>query len=156
MSDTQTLEPAGINEILRHIPHRYPFLLVDRVEAGERGKWVRTVKNVSANDWFFSGIPAGRRVMPQMLVLEALAQTAGVLCHHSGMMSRIGKSIIFFAGVGNCRFGRDVVPGSRIDFECTLKRSVRGVAKLTGLASVGGELVLSSDLTAVVRDLDAT
>ncbi len=154
MTTTTELPTAYIDDVLRYIPHRYPFLLIDRILACEPNQWVKVVKNVSANDWFFAGIPAGRRVMPQMLLVEALAQTAGVLCHHSGMMSKIGKSMIFFAGVENCRFGRDVVPGSRIDFECRLNRSMRGVAKLTGSAVVDGELVLSSDLTAVVRDMD--
>lgn len=154
MTTPSILPPADINEILKHIPHRYPFLLIDRMEACEPNKWVRVIKNVSNNDWFFAGVPAGRRVMPQMLVLEALAQAAGVLCHYSGMMSRIGKSIIFFAGIGDCRFGRDVVPGDQVALECTLSRSLRGVAKLTGSAIVDGELVLSSDLTAVIRDMD--
>jgi 3-hydroxyacyl-[acyl-carrier-protein] dehydratase len=149
------LPPADINEILKHIPHRYPFLLIDRMEACEPNKWVRVIKNVSNNDWFFAGVPAGRRVMPQMLVLEALAQAAGVLCHYSGMMSRIGQSIIFFAGIEGCRFGRDVIPGDRVVLECTMKRSLRGVAKLTASAVVNGEFTVQSDLTAVIREMDA-
>ena len=156
MTTIGTLPSADINEILKHIPHRYPFLLIDRMEACEPNKWVRVIKNVSVNDAFFAGIPPGRRIMPQMLVLEALAQAAGVLCHYSGMMSRIGKSIIFFAGIENCRFGHDVVPGNQIVLECTLKRSMRGVAKLAGSATVDGELVLTSDLTAVVREMGET
>jgi 3-hydroxyacyl-[acyl-carrier-protein] dehydratase len=154
LTTTSTLAPAEISEILKHIPHRYPFLLIDRMEAGEPNKWVRVIKNVSNNDWFFAGVPSGQRVMPQMLVLEALAQAAGVLCHYSGMMSRIGKSIIFFAGIADCRFGRDVVPGDRVVLECTLKRSSRGVAKITGSATVNGQLALESDLTSVIRDMD--
>lgn len=154
LTNIGTLPPADIGEILKHIPHRYPFLLIDRMEACEPNKWVRVVKNVSVNDRFFAGIPAAQRVMPQMLVLEALAQTAGVLCHYSGMMSRIGKSIIFFAGIDNCRFGRDVVPGQQIVLECTMKRSMRGVAKLSGTVTVEGDLVLASDLTAVIRDME--
>ena len=155
LSETEALKPAGINEILRHIPHRYPFLLVDRVEAGERNKWVRTVKNVSANDWFFAGIPPQRRIMPEMLVVEALAQAAGVLCHYSGMMSRIGKSIIFFAGIDHCRIERDVVPGDLLVLDCEMKRTLRGVAKLKGRASVAGATVITADLTAVIRDMEA-
>lgn len=146
---------ADINEILRHIPHRYPFLLIDRVDACEPGKSVRVTKNVSANDWFFAGVAAERRIMPQLLVLEALAQAAGVLCHYSGMMSRIGQSIIFFAGIDSCTFGRDVRPAERLVLECKLKRSLRGVAKLTGIATVDGDTVVRSDLTAVIRDMDA-
>ncbi len=122
--------------------------------ACEPNKWVRAIKNVSANENFFAGVATDRRIMPQLLVVEALAQTAGVLCHYSGMMSRIGRSIIFFAGIESCRFGRDVVPGDQVTFECVLKRSMRGVAKLSGSAIVDGELVLSSELTAVVREME--
>ena len=129
-TSTSILPPADIREILRHIPHRHPFLLIDRMLACEPGKWVRVVKNTTAGEWFFAGMPAARRAMPQVLVLEALAQAAGVLCHYSGMMSEIGKAIIFFAGIEDCRFGRDVVPGDQLVLECTLRRSLRGVAKL--------------------------
>ena len=91
--------------------------------------------------------------MPHMLLLESLAQAAGVLCHYSGMMSRIGKTIFFFAAFDKCRFGRDVVPGDQLLLECTMKRAARGVAKIHGRASVDGEMVVESDLTAVIRDM---
>ena len=81
------MQSAYISEILRGIPHRYPFLLIDRVEACEPGKWVRVTKNVSQGDWYFRGIPFERQVMPQVLLLEALAQAAGALCHFSSLMS---------------------------------------------------------------------
>jgi len=147
------LPPSDISEILKHIPHRYPFLLIDRMEACEPNQWVRVIKNVSHTDEFFAGMPVDRRVMPQMLVLESLAQAAGVLCHYSGMMSRIGKTIFFFAGFDKCQFGRDVVPGDQLLLECTMKRAARGVAKIHGRATVDGALVVESDLTAVIRDM---
>lgn len=153
MTTPTLLPPSDTAEILKHIPHRFPFLLIDRMEACEPSQWVRVVKNVAHNDEFFAGMPAGRRVMPQMLLLESLAQSAGVLCHYSGMMSRIGKTIFFFAGFDKCRFGRDVVPGDQLLLECTMKRAARGVAKIHGRASVEGEMVVESDLTAVIRDM---
>jgi len=153
LTTPSTLPPADINEILRHIPHRYPFLLVDRMEACEPNKWVRVIKNVSNNDWFFAGVPAGRRVMPQMLVLEALAQAAGVLCHFSGLTAGMSRLIIFFAGIENARFRGDAVPGDRIVFECVLKRAMRGVVKLTGKAAVNGDAIVETELTAVIRDM---
>ena len=153
LSETPIPLRADVNEILRHMPHRYPILLVDAVEAGEPNRWVRTVKNVSANEWYFAGIPHGRRIMPELLVVEALAQAAGVLCHFSGMVSRIGKSIIFFAGVDGCRLERDVVPGDRLVLECEMKRVLRGVAKISGRATVDGATVVTADLTAVIRDM---
>lgn len=143
-----------IDKILEHIPHRYPFLLIDRMEACEPGKSVRVVKNVTSNEHFFDCVAPDRRVMPQSLVIEALAQAAGVLCHCSGMMNRVGRSIIFFAGIEKCRFGADVVPGDRLVLDCNLNRSARGVAKLSGTATVDGNVVLASELTAVIRGWD--
>lgn len=152
---TPTLLPASdITEILKHIPHRYPFLLIDRMEACEPKQWARVIKNVSHDEEFFLGLPAQGRVMPQMLLLESLAQAAGVLCHYSGMMSRIGKTIFFFAGLDKCQFGRDVVPGDQLLLECTMKRAARGVAKIHGRATVEGMMVVDSDLTAVIRDME--
>jgi 3-hydroxyacyl-[acyl-carrier-protein] dehydratase len=119
------IPPSDTAEILKHIPHRYPFMLIDRMEACEPKQWVRVIKNISHNDEFFAGVPLDRRVMPQLLLLESLAQAAGVLCHYSGMMSRIGKTIFFFAGFDKCRFGRDVVPGDQLLLECTMARRAR-------------------------------
>jgi len=149
----ETIARANIHDILKHIPHRYPFLLIDGLEGCEPNKWVRVVKNVSFADWFITGRDPSTAVMPQMLVVEALAQAAGVLCHFSGMMSQIGKSIIFFAGIENCQFTGEVKPGNRLTLDCHLRRSLRGVAKLSASASADGRLVVTSDLTAVVRDV---
>ena len=154
MTTPTLLPPSDISEILKHIPHRYPFLLIDRMDACEPNKWARVIKNVSQDDEFFTGVPMDRRTMPHMLVLESLAQAAGVLCHYSGMMSRIGKTIFFFAGFDRCRFGRSVYPGDQLLLECSMKRAARGVAKIHGRASVDGELVVESDLTAVIRDME--
>jgi len=129
-------------------------MLIDRMEACEPNQWVRVIKNVTHTDEFFTGMPVAKRVMPQMLLLESLAQAAGVLCHYSGMMSRIGKTIFFFAGFDKCHFGRDVVPGDQLLLVCTMKRAARGVAKIHGRGSVDGEIVVESDLTAVIRDME--
>ena len=153
MTSPTLIPPSDISEILKHIPHRYPFLLIDRIEGCEPNQWARVIKNVSHTDEFFAQMPVNRRVMPQLLVLEALAQAAGVLCHYSGMMSRIGTTIFFFAGFDKCRYGRDVVPGDQLLLECTMKRAARGVAKIHGRATVDGEMVVESDLTAVIRDM---
>jgi len=123
------------------------------MEACEPNKWVRVTKNVSNNDWFFAGIPAGRRVMPQILVLEALAQAAGVLCHFSGLTAGMSRLIIFFAGIENGRFGGDARPGDKIIFECVLKRAMRGVVKLKGNAAVNDKAIVETELTAVIRDM---
>jgi 3-hydroxyacyl-[acyl-carrier-protein] dehydratase len=153
---TPTIPAADINEILKHIPHRYPFLLIDRMEACEPNKWVRVTKNVSANDWFFTGVPAEQRVMPQMLVLEALAQAAGVLCHYSGLTAGVQRIIIFFAGIEKARFAGDAFPGDKVVFDCFLRRTMRGVVKLKGRSSVLDRTILETELTAVIRDMADT
>ena len=154
MTSTTLLPPSDTTEILKHIPHRYPFMLIDRMEACEPNQWVRVIKNVTHNEEFFTAIPINRHVMPQMLLLESLAQAAGVLCHYSGMMSKIGKTIFFFAGFDKCHFGCSVVPGDQLLLECTMKRAARGVAKIFGRATVDGQMVVESELTAVIRDME--
>ena len=149
-----SLPSADIAEILTHIPHRYPFILIDRMEACEPGKWVRVTKNVSAQEWFFAGIPAERRVMPQLLVVEALAQSSGALCHYSGLMDRVAKPIVFFAGIDRATFGRDVRPGDQLVLECKLVRAMRDVVKVSGRATVDGEMSVDLQLTAVIRDMN--
>ena len=151
-----TISQADITEILKHIPHRYPFLLIDRMEACEPGLWVRVVKNISANDRVFDGVPHVQRVMPQMLILEALAQAAGILCHFSGLMRDLERAVILFASASNCRFGRDAHVGDQLVFECRLRRAMRGVAKLSGTCTIDSKFVLETDLSAVIRDFGAS
>jgi len=140
--------PTDISEILRHIPHRYPFILIDRMRSCEPHRHVHVIKNVTSGEWFFGSAKSG--VMPQMLIVEALAQAAGVLCHYSDLMSD-GRQLIFFAGVENILCNRDVRAGDTLDLKCKLRRAMRGVVKLEGAASVRGEIVLKGDITAVIR-----
>ena len=145
---------ASINDIVRHIPHRYPFILIDRMEDCVAGKSVRCIKNVSSTEWFFNGAPPGGRVMPSMLLVEALAQSSGALTHYSGLMTQIRKPIIFFAGIDKCTFGRDVRAGDTVTLECTLLRALRDVIKVKGVASVDGDVALELTLMAVVREME--
>lgn len=146
------IAPADVNEILRHIAHRFPFLLVDRVAGGVAGESVQVVKLVSCNEPFFQGMAPDRMEMPQVLVLEALAQAAGVLTHYSGLMKPHGGSLIFFAAVENARFGRAVVPGDELRLDARLVRSRSGFAKIHGIASVDGDMVCDAEMTAFIRD----
>jgi 3-hydroxyacyl-[acyl-carrier-protein] dehydratase len=150
------LPPAEIGEILKNIPHRHPFLLIDRMEACEPGKWVRAVKNVTSNEAFFADVPRDRRVMPQLLVVEALAQSSGALCHYSGLTRDIEKPLIFFAGFDKCRFLGSARAGQSLVLECRLIRAMRDVVKVAGTASVEGEAILELELTAVIRGMDGT
>jgi|SRR5215470_7077114 len=149
--EARSLGPEGITEILKHIPHRYPFLLVDRVIDCVPNQWVTVTKNVSSNDHFFAGVPMPQRQMPQMLIVEALAQAAGILCHFSGLLDGPVRPLMFLAGIEECTFGRAAVPGDQLQFDCRMNRVLRGIVKMTGIASVDGERVTDARLTAALR-----
>jgi 3-hydroxyacyl-[acyl-carrier-protein] dehydratase len=141
-----------IGEILDHLPHRYPFLLVDRVLECAPGRSIRGVKNVTINEPFFQGHFPGFPLMPGVMVIEALAQISGLLAYLSGEAKASGKSLIFFAGIDNARFKRQVVPGDQLILESTIVRVVRGVGKFRARARVGDELACEAELLAAIRD----
>lgn len=144
--------PIDVIEIQRMLPHRYPFLLVDRVIEFEPHKRVLAYKNVSANEAFFQGHFPGRPVMPGVLVVEALAQAGGVLTQLSHDGSAEGR-LSYLVKVDNARFSRMVVPGDRLDLEVTIKREIRNMTQYCGVARVDGEQVASADiLCAEVKD----
>lgn len=148
------IPPTDIQEVMRHLPHRYPFVLVDAVEAGESGEWVRAVKHVSINEPFFAGLGGGEPVMPPILIVEALAQAGGILCFFSGLLKPKGGSTTFLASFEGTRFGRPARAGDSIVLDCRLKRALRGVVRIEGRASVKDELAVETGLTIVVRDTD--
>lgn len=152
MTQAPVTLPIGIAEIQRMLPHRYPFLLVDRVVAFEADKRVLAYKNVSANEAFFQGHFPGRPVMPGVLVVEALAQAGGLLTQLSSGGSAEGR-LSYLVKVDNARFSRMVVPGDRLDLEVTIKREIRNMTQFCGLATVDGQKVACADiLCAEVRD----
>ncbi len=108
----------GIDEIMRRLPHRYPFLLVDRVLDCVPGEHIRSVKNVTANEQFFNGHFPGRPVMPGVLILEALAQTAGILCFVTAGIYPDETVRFYFAGIDKVRFRRPVLPGDQLHARC--------------------------------------
>ena len=138
-----------IDGILRTLPHRYPFLLVDRVlEVGENR--VKALKNVSVNEPFFQGHFPGAPVMPGVLIVEAMAQAAGCLLL-SGIEDPASK-LAFFSGIDNCRFRRPVVPGDQVIFEIEILSVRRSFAKLHGRATVDGKVVCEADLMTAIVD----
>jgi len=139
--------------IQRLLPHRYPMLLVDRVLDWEAGKFVRGVKNVSANEPFFQGHFPGYPVMPGVLVIEAMAQVAGLLTMLSDVARRDGTQMVLFAGIDDARFRRQVVPGDTLTLEAHLDRAVRGIGRFRTTATVGGELVCEAQLLAAIRNV---
>lgn len=153
MSDEQELHSIDIREILELLPHRYPFLLVDRVidfSYTEEKKVLKAIKNVSFNEPFFQGHFPGKPVFPGVLILEALAQATGILS-----FKVIGKpktdELYYFAAIDGARFKRPVFPGDQLELNVELIREVRGMAKFKGVATVDGEIVCSAELMCAKR-----
>jgi 3-hydroxyacyl-[acyl-carrier-protein] dehydratase len=142
-----------ICEIMQYLPHRFPFLLVDRVVECVPGQRIRAVKNVTINEPFFEGHFPGYPVMPGVLVVEALAQVSVILVYKTLGKMPDGKSLIFFAGIDHARFKRQVLPGDQLMLESTEVRLMRGVGKFAVRAKVGEVLVAEAQLLAVLRDV---
>ncbi len=140
-----------IHEIMRHLPHRYPFLLVDRVLECEIGQRIKAIKNVSINEPFFQGHFPGYPVMPGVLIIEAMAQVSAILAYMTRAERPDDKSLLFFAGIDDARFKRPVFPGDQLMLESIELNVVRSVFKFAAKASVGGELVAEAVLMAAVR-----
>jgi 3-hydroxyacyl-[acyl-carrier-protein] dehydratase len=145
-----TLDQHGIRRLL---PHRYPMLLVDRVDACEPGKYIRGVKNVTANEPFFQGHFPAYPVMPGVLVVEAMAQLCGLLTFLSKLARTDGTQLVLFAGIDEARFKRQVVPGDVLELSADLERAVRSIGRFRCRALVGGQLVCEALLLAAVRDI---
>ena len=144
-----------INEIMRLLPHRYPFLLVDRVLECEAGQRIKAVKNVTLNEPFFQGHFPGYPVIPGVLVIEAMAQVSAILAYVTRGERHDARSLLFFAGIDDARFKRPVFPGDQLVLESVELNVVRSVFRFAAKASVGGELVAEARLMAAVRDVQA-
>jgi 3-hydroxyacyl-[acyl-carrier-protein] dehydratase len=142
-----------IHEILQHLPHRYPMLLVDRVLECEPGKRILALKNVSINEPFFSGHFPYHPVMPGVLIIEALAQTAALLSFKTLGNRPDDKSVYYFVGIDDARFKRPVGPGDQLILEVTLERLLRGLWKFSAQARVGEALAAEARLMCTMRNL---
>ncbi|MDR2054381.1 MAG: 3-hydroxyacyl-ACP dehydratase FabZ [Desulfovibrio sp.] len=147
MSDA--LQTMNIQQILRLLPHRYPFLLVDRVVECVPGSHIRAYKNVSVNEPFFQGHFPGVPVMPGVLVLEALAQAGGLL---AACLEDVNGKLFLFAGLDGVRFRRRVVPGDRLDLVCENPRMKLKLCKMDAHALVDGKLAAEARITAAIAD----
>ena len=147
MSDVVIPENIDILEILRILPHRYPFVMVDRIESIVPGKSITGYKNVTFNEPFFQGHFPGRPVMPGVLILEGMAQAGGIMAYYSNPGS-IGNKLLYFAGIDKARFRKPVVPGDRITYTLEVVRYKRGFYVMTGEAHVDGKLAAEAELMA--------
>lgn len=143
-----------INGILKHLPHRYPFLLLDRVLTLEPGKSIHAYKNVSNNEPFFTGHFPHYPVMPGVLIVEALAQAAGVLSFKTAGEMPTDDSLFFFVGIDDARFKKQVIPGDQLHLHVEILRQMRGIWKYKAEARVEGELVAEANLMCAKRDIN--
>ena len=140
-----------IQEIREYLPHRYPFLLVDRVLELVPGSRILALKNVSINEPFFSGHFPHYPVMPGVLIIEALAQSAAILSFVTMGKKPDDLSVYYFAGIDNARFKKPVIAGDQLRLEVTSGRSMRGVGKFSARALVGDRVVAQADLMCTIR-----
>ena len=132
--------------ILERLPHRYPFLLVDRVLECHPGESIRALKNVTYNEPYFPGHFPGRPVMPGVIIIEAMAQAAGILCFVTANVIPDAKTRFFFVGIDKARFRRPVVPGDQLILTAQLQRTLRGIWRFSTAASVGEHEVAHAEM----------
>lgn len=142
-----------IHQILKLLPHRYPILLVDRVISIEKGQRIQALKNVTINEPFFTGHFPHRPVMPGVLMLEAMAQTAALLTFDTLGVAPDDKTVYYFAGIDGARFKRPVEPGDQLLMDVTLERSKAGIYKFKGVTRVGDDVACEAELMCTMRTI---
>jgi 3-hydroxyacyl-[acyl-carrier-protein] dehydratase len=143
-----------IHQILQKLPHRYPFLLVDRVLEVERNKYAKALKNVTINEHFFVGHFPVRPVMPGVLLIEALAQTAAVLAFTSVGTSAGDDKVVYLVGIDGARFKRPVEPGDQLVLEAWVERVKGGIHKYRTRATVDGQLAVEAGIMCTERTIE--
>ena len=142
-----------IHQILKQLPHRYPFILVDRVLELDKGKSIKALKNVTINEPFFGGHFPHRPVMPGVLMLEAMAQAAALLAFDTVGVTPDDKTVYYFAGIDGARFKRPVEPGDQLVMDVTLERMKAGIFKFKGITRVGTEVACEAELMCTMRTI---
>ena len=147
------MSAMDIHEIMNYLPHRFPFLLIDRVESVEPGKRIVAIKNVSINEPFFPGHFPNRPVMPGVLILEAMAQAAAILSFKTAGTKPDANSVYYFVGIDKARFKKPVEPGDQLRLEVDVTRTIKGIWKFTAKAFVVNKLVAEADIMCTVRNV---
>jgi 3-hydroxyacyl-[acyl-carrier-protein] dehydratase len=141
-----------IHQILEHLPHRYPFLLVDRVLEVVPGERIKALKNVTFNEPFFPGHYPHHPVMPGVLIIEALAQAAAILSFRTMGNKPDGKSVYYFVGIDGARFRRPVTPGDQLILEVSIVTTKRGIWKYAAQAKVDGQIAAEAELMCTLQN----
>lgn len=147
MTEEKIPDSIDIIEILKLLPHRYPFVMVDRITSMDLGKNIVGIKNVTINEPFFQGHFPERPVMPGVLILEGMAQVGGIMAFYS-YPENIGKKLLYFAGIDKARFRKVVVPGDQVVMKLELLKQKRGIMVMAGKAYVDDKLVAEAELMA--------
>lgn len=150
------MNSMDIYEVLKHLPHRYPFLMVDRVLEFEPGKSLVAIKNVSVNEPYFPGHFPERPVMPGVLIMEALAQATGILAFKTMNMQPTDRSSLYlFVGIDNARFKSQVIPGDVLRLEVEVKRTIRNIWKFNAVAKVEDKVVATAELMCAESEVES-
>jgi 3-hydroxyacyl-[acyl-carrier-protein] dehydratase len=147
-AENKTLD---INQIKELLPHRYPMLLVDRVLTWEANKTITAIKNVTVNEEFFNGHFPHKPVMPGVLMIEAMAQTAAILSFLTMNVKPDENSVVYFVGIDNARFKRPVGPGDQLKMDVEILRTSRGIWKYKAVGSVDGQVAVEAELMCTIR-----
>ncbi len=150
---TNTTTSMNIHEILDHLPHRYPFVLIDRVIEMEIGKEITAIKNVTVNEPFFPGHFPYHPVMPGVLIVEAMAQAAAILSFKTMGIKPSNDSVYYFAGIDSARFKKPVSPGDQIVLNVKIDRILKGIWKYTGVAKVDSEVVAEASMMCILKSI---
>ena len=140
------MSEMDINEVLAHLPQRYPVLMIDRVTLCEPGKRIVALKNVSANEPYFPGHFPHRPIMPGVMILEAMAQAAGVLVLRTLGAKADANTVYYYVGIDNARFKKPVVPGDQLELEVHMERTLRNISRFGCVARVAGETVAEATI----------
>jgi 3-hydroxyacyl-[acyl-carrier-protein] dehydratase len=151
---TQTETSMDIHEILDYLPHRYPFVMIDRVVSFELGKEITAIKNVSINEPYFPGHFPYHPVMPGVMIVEAMAQAAAILSFKTMDTKPSDDSVYYFAGIDNARFKKPVSPGDQIVLNVRIDRILKGIWKYTGVAKVDDVVVAEASMMCILKAID--